>query len=127
MTRRGGRRGLVDVTMEGDEVVVTTRGWWAFLSLRRRIRLPREAVRSAHVSGDPTAEVPVTWRSGGTGTFMIRAGYWRGSGVRSWWCYRYGQPAVLIELTLTRLQAVVVMTDDDDATVDAIMSARQTA
>lgn len=126
MTRRDGRRGLVDVSVDGPDLVITPRGWWGFLSLRRRIRLPLAAIRSAHVSGDPTVEVPVTWRSGGTGTFAVRAGYWRGSGVRSWWCYRYGQPAVLVELALPRLRAVVVMTDDDRATVDQIVSLQAT-
>lgn len=126
MSRRDGRRGLVDVSVDGPDLVIAPRGWWGFLSLRRRIRLPRAAIRSAHVSGDPTADVPVTWRSGGTGTFAVRAGYWRGSGVRSWWCYRYGQPAVLVELALPRLQAVVIMTDDDRATVDQIVSLQAT-
>ncbi|ROR80099.1 hypothetical protein SAMN06295974_1995 [Plantibacter flavus] len=120
MSRSDGRRGVVDIVVEGADLVITPRGWWGFLSLRRRIRVPSAAILSADVSADPTAEVPVRWRSGGTGTLMIRAGFFRGAGTRSWWCYRYGRSAVVIELELSRLQALVVMTDDDQATVEML-------
>ena len=113
-------RGVVDVTLDDDELVVRPRGWWAMLSLRRRLRIPRSALVSAHVAADPTTEVPVSIRVGGTGTLSVRAGYMRGEGQRSWWCYRYGRSAVVVALSLPKLQHVVIMTDDDGALVRSI-------
>lgn len=114
----------MDVAIDGAELVITPRGWWRLLSLRRQVRIPSAAIRSARVSAYPTVEVPVRWRVGGTGTLTICAGYWIRDGMRSWWCYRYGERAVVVDVALPRLQAAVVMTDDDDATVDLIESVR---
>lgn len=44
----------------------------------------------------------------------------RAEGERSWWCYRYGQPAVIIALTLPRLSNLVIITDDNDATTRSL-------
>lgn len=112
--------GTVNVLIDQSHVVVVPRGWWKAFSLRRRLLIPRASIISAHVANDPTTEIPVRFRVGGTGTLSIRAGYMRGEGKRSWWCYRYGQPAVVIGLTLPKLTNLVVITDDNEATVAAL-------
>ncbi len=114
--------GTVDVTIAGSDLVIEPRGWWKMFSLRRRLRIPCSGIVSARVAGDPTAEIPVRFRVGGTGTVSVRAGYMRGEGKRSWWCYRYGQPAVIITLTLPRLSSLVIIADDNEATVRSINS-----
>jgi hypothetical protein len=112
--------GTVDLAINDASIVITPRGWWKVLSLRRRLELPWAAIVSARAVRDPTLEVPVRIRVGGTGTLTVRAGYMRGSTGRSWWCYRYGQPAVVIDLALPKLNNLVIITDDIAATVAAL-------
>jgi len=112
--------GTVDIVINQDQVVVIPRGWWKAFSLRRRLLVPLASVVSAHVANDPTTEIRVRFRVGGTSTLSIRAGYMRGDGTRSWWCYRYGQPAVVIALALPKLTNLVIMTDNNEATVAAL-------
>lgn len=114
------RGGTVDAVITDTVLTITPRGWWKFLSLRRRLEIPRAAVVSARVASDPTIVVPVRVRVGGTGTLTIRAGYMRGSTGRSWWCYRYGQPAVVVALTLPKLTNLVITTDENAAIADAL-------
>ncbi|WP_378143936.1 hypothetical protein ACFJGV_10850 [Cnuibacter sp. UC19_7] len=66
--------GTVDVTINDSDLVIEPRGWWKMFSLRRRFRIPRSAIVSARVAKDPTIEIPVRFRVGGTGTVSIRAG-----------------------------------------------------
>lgn len=112
--------GTVDVTVTDSDLVVVPRGWWKMFSLRRRLRIARSAILYARVVGDPTTEIPVRYRVGGTGTVSIRAGYMRSGEERSWWCYRYGQPAVIIRLTLPRLRNLVIITDNNEATAQSL-------
>lgn len=112
--------GTVDIAINASDIVVIPRGWWKIFSLCKRLRIPRSAILSARVVRDPTAEIPVRFRVGGTGTASIRAGSMRGEGNRSWWCYRYGQPAVIITLILPKLSSLVIITDDNEATVRSL-------
>lgn len=114
------RDGTVDAVITDTVLTITPRGWWKFLSLRSRLEIPRSAILSAHVVPDPAVAVPVRIRIGGTGTLTIRAGYMRGSTGRSWWCYRYGQPGVVIALSLPKLTNLVIITDDNAAIADAL-------
>ncbi|RFA07528.1 hypothetical protein B7R21_15165 [Subtercola boreus] len=121
------RRGTVDTVITDTVLAITPRGRWKFFSLRRRLEIPHAAVISARVVPDPTLVVPVRIRVGGTGTLTLRAGYMRGRTGRSWWCYRYGQPAVVVTVDLPRLTDLVIITDDNAATVDALSARRGNA
>jgi len=117
-----GQAACADVTVTGDEVVITPRGWWKVSSMRGRVRVPRDAVRGARLSQDPVAELRPRWRTLGTYLFVIRAGYWRGRSGSSWWCYRTGRPALVLDLDpeLAGLDEIVAVTDDAPGTVAAL-------
>ncbi|PRB13492.1 hypothetical protein [Microbacterium sp. MYb62] len=112
--------GLVDVFIVGGEVVVRPRRMWKVWSLCREKRLPREAILSAHVSSQPGHEVPARFRAPGLATLGSLAGYMRGPKGRSWWCYRHGESAVVLNVAHPKLAYVVFIADDNDATVAAL-------
>lgn len=117
---RGQARAVVDVAVGRDSVRITPRGWWKVLSLCRRQDIPLEAILSAQVVQRPTEDIPVRFRVGGTGTLTVLAGYMRGPTGRTWWCYRYENPALVLNVSLPKLSSVVVMTDDNAAFAAAL-------
>lgn len=116
--------GLADIQISGGELVIVPRGAWAMMSLRRRLEVPIAQIAACAPDPDPRASHPITLRVGGTGLPGVRAGFMAGGGGRSWWLYRFGPNAVVIELRDAELEYLVVEVDDPRATVAMINVAR---
>lgn len=112
--------GLVEVGVVDGELVIRPRRLWKLWSFCRVKRIPQQAILDARVSQDPAQEIRPRWRAPGLGTLTSLAGYLRGPTGRSWWCYRYGQSAVVLEVNLPKLDHVVFIADDNAATVAAL-------
>jgi len=129
-TRRSapGTPGLADIAIAHGTLIVAPRGAWRMLALTRAIEVPLSQVVGCDADPDPRSSHPVAMRVGGTGfPGRVRAGYMVGADGRSWWLYRYGENAVVIELAGNRLAYLVVEVDDPTAVVDAIRHAAAAA
>lgn len=115
----GERRGLVDAVVTSEQIIIRPRGVWKLWSVCRSMSIPRQSILSAQLSHDPGREIGPRRRMG-LGTLASLAGFMRGPSGRSWWCYKYGQSAVVLNLDLAKLSNVVFITDDNEAVVDAL-------
>ncbi|MFC4241830.1 hypothetical protein ACFOYW_00475 [Gryllotalpicola reticulitermitis] len=119
--------GIADVAIRDGVLVVTPRGAWKVLALAGHIEIPLRNIVGCHPDPDPCSSHPVSLRVGGTGVLgRIRAGYMRGSGERSWWLYRYGDHAVVIDVADNPLSYLVIEVDDPDATTEMVRRAAAT-
>jgi|UPI000490DB53 hypothetical protein len=114
--------GLVDIELTDKALVITPRGMWKIWSLRRSQSIPYRAISAARVSANPTHELQPRWRNPGLGTLTTLAGYTSGPRGRTWWCYKYGNDAIILDLNLPRLKHAVFIHDGGKEVIDAIES-----
>ncbi len=102
---------MVDVELSDEDVIITPRGIWKLWSLCRTKRIPYRAISGARLSMHADRELRPRWRNPGLGTFTTLAGYTSGPNGRTWWCYKYGRNAVVLDLMLPKLKHVVFIDD----------------
>ncbi|MFC4244196.1 hypothetical protein ACFOYW_12505 [Gryllotalpicola reticulitermitis] len=119
--------GLADVIIEDGRLIVVPRGPWKVLSLTTRIVASLNQVVGCRADPDPRSSHPANLRVGGTGLpGRVRAGYMVGADGPSWWLYRYGGSAIVIELDGNRLAYLVIEVDDPGRTIEMIRRAAAT-
>ncbi|AMM19363.1 hypothetical protein AX769_03465 [Frondihabitans sp. PAMC 28766] len=114
---------MARIDLEADYLVITPRGRWKVLGFRRRMRIPLWTVAKAFRSTRPEMGRAAGRRWPGTAAMGGIAGLMKGPSGRSWWLYRYGAPALVVEMNGGELSFVVVDVDDPEAAAATIEAA----
>ena len=114
----------VEIGLDARSLVVRMTGTDALWALRRRLRVPLDAVAGVYVlSRDAAEEDRPRFRAPGTHwPGRITAGIYHGSGGRQFWCVRRSAEVLVVDLAgaLTR---VVVEVDDPYGVAGTIAAA----
>lgn len=117
-------KSIVSVSVERSSLAIVPRGAYKIWSLRRRVTIPLSQIAGCTVTRRPDRERPIRSRLRGTAGAAIRAGYMRTESGRSWWLYRFGREALVIDLVDSPLEFIVVAADDNRGLADAITRAQ---
>jgi hypothetical protein len=114
---------VIDLLVEGGEVVVRLSGWDRVFALRREVRAPLASVTDVahdqHIARNPKApKWPGTRWPG-----KIYAGTWLHPDGRWFWCVRDPARAVRVDFADQPFRRWVVSVDDPPAAVRAIRRA----
>jgi hypothetical protein len=114
---------MADVEIQGEELVVTIKGWHKFWAMKSRLHYPLDSVRGAEIDPE-TAQKPVGLRS--PGAFipsLLTAGSYRGPDGWDFWDMRNPVKAIVIALKDQNYHRLIVEVDDPVATVALINQA----
>ena len=114
----------VEVTVEGDAVVVTPRGFDALLCLRGRIVVPLAAVAMVRVV--PRREAPRTGlrRPGTAVPGLVLAGSYGSGEQRTFWDVRRAERVLVVSCRLgSEYKALVVEVPEPDAVAERLNAA----
>jgi hypothetical protein len=116
---------MAEVSWQDDRHVVLIHGLDALWSLRRRIVVPLQHVRGAHV--DPYLQIEAPWVGAGRTDALlgwaVAAGPMLVSGDREFWDVHHPEKAIVIDLSGERFSRLVIEVDDPSATIDAVNAA----
>ncbi|WP_282779632.1 hypothetical protein [Nocardia sp. CC201C] len=114
---------MADVRIEGDDLVIEPRGWHKVWALRRRLVVPKRAVRGVAIDPD-MARRPRGIRLPGTYVpRVITAGTFLHRGERIFWDVRNPERAVVIDFSSGKYARAIVEVDDPERVV-AMLGAR---
>lgn len=115
---------MVDLTLEGDYLVVRMRGLGKLLALKRRVRVPLACVVDARVERGAVSGLWKGWRIPGTHIpGVIVAGTYYRDGGKAFWFARHGRDALVIDLRNAAYDQIVVETRDAEGMLNALNTA----
>ncbi|MEJ7839879.1 MAG: hypothetical protein WKF81_13785 [Thermomicrobiales bacterium] len=112
-----------DVTLTGEGIRLTPRGWHRFLALTRGFDVPFSSIVRVQIGpSDVKDEMgwfgPMAFRAGSRIGKLYRAGTYRplkktdNRRITSWWLVRHPEQALLLELVSFKYDRIVVEVDD---------------
>lgn len=113
---------MVELHVDDAGITVEVQGWHQLWALKRRLRVPREAVRAVRrVPGDALQGWWKGWRVPGTHLpGVIVAGTYFKDGERHFWDVRHPERAIEIELAGQRYDRLFVEVADPEAAMHAL-------
>lgn len=113
---------MVDIHVNDDRLTIDVRGWHRLWALKRKIDVPRTAVRAVRrLSGNALEGWWKGWRVPGTHVpGVIVAGTYFKDGERHFWDVRRADHAIEIELDGQKYDRLFVEVPDPDAAVRAL-------
>ena len=110
---------MVDIHADDEHVTIEVRGLHQFWAFKRKIHVPRSAVRSVRkLPGDALKGMWKGWRVPGTHLpGVIVAGTYFKDGERHFWDVRHPESAIEIELDGQRYNRLFVEVSDPDLAI----------
>jgi hypothetical protein len=107
---------MVDLAIEGHELVLRMRGLRLLAALRSTIRIPLESIRAVRTRDGAADGMWKGWRMPGTHLpFLIVAGTYYTAGEKRFYDVRRGEPAIEIEAQRSAFDRVIVGVRDAGA------------
>lgn len=106
-------RPLVNVSVDEEGLTITPRGMWKVWSFCRSRQIPFDALTAVRLSSAPLTEFPTGVRVAGLDIVSYLAGYFQNNGKRSWWCYRNGRSATVLQTNFPKLTTFVFSSRND--------------
>jgi hypothetical protein len=115
---------MVEITIEGDNIVFTVEGWDKLWSLRSRLQIPLSHISGAHQDPDP----PMGWfdgiKMGGAAIpNVFRAGTFYQQGEWVFWDVHEKENAIVIELEHENYKKLIVEVADPAGEVKKLRQA----
>lgn len=121
---------MADLAIDGDELVVTMRGWDAVWALKREVRVPLAAVVAVRPDPVAASKWPDGLRLPGSHLpGVVTAGsYWRPGrpGAWSFWSVRHPRQAIVVDLDAGHYRRLVLEVADPGAAVRLVEDAART-
>jgi hypothetical protein len=112
---------MVDLAIEGQEVVLRMRGLRRIAALRSTIRIPLHAIQAVGIRDGAAGGMWKGWRMPGTHLpFLIVAGTYYTAGEKRFYDVRRGEPALEIEAQGADFHRVIVGVREADSAVNLI-------
>ncbi len=115
---------MVEIHADDDHVTIDVCGWHKLWAFKRRLEVPRSAVRAVRrLPSDAVYGLWKGWRAPGTHLpGVIVAGTFFKGGERHFWDVRHADRAIEIELAGQRYDRLFVEVSDPDLAMQAIES-----
>lgn len=112
---------MVQVGVEGNQLVVHLSGWAQVWALTRRFPVPVAAVRSVAARPRPGRELLGLRLPGSFVPGLVTAGRYRGTGGRwRFWAVYRADTVLVVELEGHRYSHIVVQVDDPEGTASRL-------
>jgi hypothetical protein len=111
---------MVDLSIDGERLIVEVRGVDRLLAARRRIDVPLAHVRSVRADPDAARRWPGVRAPGTHIPFVVKAGTFYSHDQRIFWDVHHPERAIVIELEDERWSRLVLEVADPAAAVAAI-------
>ena len=114
---------MVQISFEGDRIVLAVEGWDKLWALRSRLEIPLAHIKHAHVDSAPAMGLFQGLKVAGTEfPGLFRAGTFYQDGGLVFWDVRHPDRTIVIELEHEHYRKLIVEVEDPDQAVRQINS-----